>query len=200
MKYIYLNICIFLYIAGFGQNIFRDDLNRITKIEFSDGSYIEYTYDKLGNVLNKVVNPCVNKVFNTIDSGPGSLRRAVECAISGDTIFFESVLVGQKIVLTSSQIVLNKNLVFKQPQNGVVKIEANFAGSVFRVDTGVIVYIEYIDLYGGSNSSGRAIHNSGHLILKNVNIFDDLIGNSGATIINTQGSTLELRGFTNIIK
>lgn len=193
-------ILIFQGFFAFCQTFIRDDLNRITKVEYSDGSYIEYTYDKLGNVLNKVVNPCINKVFNTTDSGPGSLRRAVECAVHGDTIFFENNLIGQKIILSSSKLILSKNLVFKQPQNGVVKIESSFNGTVFHINQGVNIYIEYIDLYGGSNSNGRAIYNAGNLVLKNVNIFDDLIGLGGSTILNEQGSTLLLQGFTNIIK
>ena len=174
-----------------------DDLNRLTRVNYPDGSYITYTYDLLGNRIGYEVNPCVNFVANTNDDGTGSLRRAVDCAEVGDTIFFHNDLISGTIQLTSAKITIDKNLVFVQEQNEKVNIESTFSGSVFLIENGVTVHMEYINLYGGQNSEGRAIENNGNLTLKNVDIFDDLINSgSGSTIVNN--GTLNIEGNCNI--
>ena len=37
-------------------NYFYDELNRLIRAEYPDGSYIEYTYDAVGNRLSKVID------------------------------------------------------------------------------------------------------------------------------------------------
>src|SRR5688572_5179640 len=48
-------------------------------------------------------------VWNTNDSGAGSLRQAILDAVSGDTIVFDISLAGDSIFL-QSQLTINKNL------------------------------------------------------------------------------------------
>ena len=49
-------------------------------------------------------------VSNTNDSGAGSLRQAVIDSGSGSIITFTNTLSGQTILLTSGQILINRNL------------------------------------------------------------------------------------------
>ncbi len=197
MKTILIFHLLLYSISLISQAYTYDDLNRLTRVDYPDNSYITYTYDLLGNRTSHEVNPCVNFVANTNDDGTGSLRRAADCAESGDTIFFDNSLIDGTIQLTSGMIIIDKNLVFIQAQNEPVNIKSNFAGSVFKIQNGVTVHMEYINLYGGSNSQGRAINNAGNLSLKNVNIYDDLLhSGNGSTILNT--GTLNIEGNCNI--
>lgn len=197
MKYIFVTLILFISSILYSQLNNFDDLNRLTRVDYLDGSYITYTYDLLGNRTSCEVNPCVNFVANTNDDGTGSLRRAVDCAVSGDTIFFHNDLINGTIQLTSAKITIDKDLVFIQGQNEKVNIQSAFVGSVFLIQSGVTVHMEYINLYGGQNSQGRAIENNGNLTLENVDIFDDLINSgSGSTILNN--GTLTIEGTCNI--
>jgi len=55
---------------------------------------------------------CVNTVTVTTinDSGPGSLRQALVDANNGDVINFDPALKGQTIMLTTAELVINKNI------------------------------------------------------------------------------------------
>src|SRR5436190_20790724 len=50
------------------------------------------------------------EVTTTNDSGIGSLRQAIANALSGGTVTFNASLAGQAIVLTSGELVIDKNL------------------------------------------------------------------------------------------
>jgi hypothetical protein len=65
------------------------------------------------------MSPCVTPtptatpttmVTNTNDSGPGSLRQALADAHAGDTINFDPALNGRNIGLTTTELVIDKNL------------------------------------------------------------------------------------------
>src|SRR4051794_29762912 len=54
-------------------------------------------------------------VTTTADSGPGSLRNAIEASGDGDTIYFVSALNGQTINLTSGELAINANITITGP-------------------------------------------------------------------------------------
>src|SRR5881394_4576734 len=54
-------------------------------------------------------------VTNTNDSGSGSLRQALADAHDGDTINFDPSLNGQTIMLTSAELVIDKNITISGP-------------------------------------------------------------------------------------
>ena len=187
---------IFMTVSSYlsSQSINYDEINQVTSILFQNSGSIIYSYDKLGNRISYQIIPqnnCTYLVENTNDDGLGSLRKAIDCASPGDTIHFASTLTNQFISLTSSKIVLNKNLVFKQASNQVIKIKALFSGSVFDITNGSTIYIENIHLFGGSDSQGRAIRNQGTLTLNNVNIFDyPLYQGMGSIFLNEGAVTI----------
>jgi hypothetical protein len=49
-------------------------------------------------------------VSSKSDSGPGSLRNTIANATSGDSVFISISLVNDSIVLTSGEIVIDKNI------------------------------------------------------------------------------------------
>jgi hypothetical protein len=59
--------------------------------------------------------PCSMVVINTNDSGAGSLRETIGCAIAGSTIIFHPSLLDQTITLTSGEIVIDKNITYQWP-------------------------------------------------------------------------------------
>src|SRR5712671_1996064 len=81
--------------------------------------------------------PCGLVVDNTNDSGPGSLRDAVEiCAAPGQTITFNTngvFAVPQTILLTTGEIVINKNLTIRGPGANRVSVSGNHISRVFNV-------------------------------------------------------------------
>src|SRR5262249_34090714 len=54
-------------------------------------------------------------VANTNDSGPGSLRQALADANDGDTVDFDSALKGQTILLTTAELVIDRNITISGP-------------------------------------------------------------------------------------
>lgn len=186
---------------SFGQIVYTyqyDNYSRITQSSISIRTQ-DYQYDNLGNRVNyDLTSNCTIMVDNTDDSGLGSLRNAIACASSGDTIQFNSALAGQTINLTTINIELNKNLIFLQPASEIIKIKALTSGSVFIITPGSIVYMENIHLYGGDKILGRAISNSGILTLKNVNIYDSSANAGTGSSIENLG-TISIKGNCNII-
>ena len=54
-------------------------------------------------------------VINTNDSGPGSLRQALADANNGDTIDFDPALNGQRIMLMTAELVIDKSITISGP-------------------------------------------------------------------------------------
>lgn len=141
-------------------------------------------------LTNFEIDKCL-EVVNTFDAGYGSLREAVGCATSGETILFDYQLWGDSIEL-SSPIVLDKNLYILEDVSDI-SIDASMATKAFSVSSGSAVQLKGINIISGTDTDGRCIENEGNLILENVILYDDVVG-SGSTISNTFNATLEIRG------
>jgi len=84
--------------------------------------------------------PCSIFVGNTTDSGPGSLRDAILCANPGDTITFDTngvFSVPQTIMLTSGEIVIDKNLTIRGPGANRVSVSGSHISRVFHIGSGI---------------------------------------------------------------
>ncbi len=109
------------------------------------------------------------EVLNTNDTGAGSLRDIIACAGPGATITFAPGLTGQTILLTSGEIVINKNLTLSGPGMLNLTISGNSTSRVFHVQTGNTLRIEDMALKNGSAmTNGGAVFVQGGLILENV--------------------------------
>lgn len=138
-------------------------------------------------------------VTNTNDSGAGSLRGEVAAANPGDTITFDQAVTGS-IVLTSGQIVIDKNLTINGRDATTLTIDGNGSSRIFTVDAGVTVSISRLTLENGSAGAfgGGAIRNSGTLILNGLILFNNrsLTGEPGGAIRNQGDLTIILSSIT----
>ena len=145
---------------------------------------------------------CVLKnplVTNTNDDGPGSLREAIACAPTGTTLTIDNSLTGQFIDLTSTTIVLNKNINIVQTPSTEINIRASNDLPIFEVSSCCQLYLKNINLYPDSGNTGRALINNGTLTLDDTHIFENgLHLGSGSTVQNN--GTLTVIGNSGIIK
>jgi hypothetical protein len=101
-------------------------------------------------------------VINTDDSGPGSLRQGLADAIDGDTITFA---VTGSIVLTSGELLLDKNVTISGPGANNLAVDGNANGRVFHINNGIndglTVVISGLTIRNGMapNDSGGGIYN-----------------------------------------
>jgi len=145
------------------------------------------TYDQRGPGYPRVVGGAVDigaveagavpYVFNSADSGYGSLRYAANYTTNNSIITFAPGLSGQTITLTSGEIALINNVQIDASvlTNGVW-INGNHNSRIFNVAAGssVLSSLTLTNAYAGAGNSGGAIVNAGTLTLTNCT----LAGNS----------------------
>ncbi|MGA2489245.1 MAG: choice-of-anchor Q domain-containing protein, partial [Anaerolineales bacterium] len=120
-------------------------------------------------------------VASTDDSGPGTLRQAIQSVCSGGTITFDPSLSG-KTITVSTELELNKELTI----NGAGlpnRVTINGGGNtrVFKQDP-LNDVIQVVNIDGGKvdqNDYGGAINASGILTLKDCSISNSQAGNGG---------------------
>ena len=145
-------------------------------------------------------------VANTNDSGPGSLRAAIDSAGPGDTIVF-SLTYPAVISLTSGSITINTHVTIAGPGASNVTIDASTNSVMeraFTVGSGMIVSISGVTITGGRGggtsagsleNSGGGIFNLGALTLRDAVISSNSTRNQGpggGGIFNASGATLTL--------
>ncbi len=140
---------------------------------------------------------CNLLVNNTSNSGAGSLKAAIQCAYSGDTIKFATNLAGSNIVVSGATIPLSKSLFFRSNLSPRLKISSTIAG-LFEILHNTSVEFKDIDITSGTTVSGNlgaAFRNDGTLKLINVNVFKHASLPLGQYLIrNRPTSTLSLTG------
>jgi predicted outer membrane repeat protein len=107
-------------------------------------------------------------VRNTLDTGFGSLRKAVFCACEGDTVSFDTSMIalGSSTILLSSQIEITKSLVVKGLYSATDSVIISGTGTnrIFKVDLDTstkktIVFDSLILINGrATNNDGAGIH------------------------------------------
>lgn len=127
--------------------------------------------------------PSTLTVTSVLDSGAGSLRDDITAAHSGDTIVFDPSLAGQQILLTSSELFINKNLSIQGlPARSVVS-GAQSHSRVFDMAAGVSVTLTDLAIIDGTgiadafnfdgsptDGCGGGIYNAGTLTLHNCTV------------------------------
>jgi len=137
-----------------------------------------------------------HEVQNLDDSGPGTLRAAVEAAGNGHVVTFAPVLAGDTIVL-ASELVINQSLHIVGPTGGIT-ISGNHATRIFRIAGVQEVVLDNLTLTGG-NASGSSFNTVGGAILSsagNLTIRNSTVERSWASNI---GGGIEQFGGTLII-
>jgi len=138
-------------------------------------------------------------VYNTNDSGIGSLRAAITNVADGGKIDFDpSVLKpNDTIHVTSAALEINKNIDITQDAESVVKIKSTGTHAIFNILAGKSLTLANVDIFvspGIPNVSGRAIQNNGTLQVSDVSIFEPSqnTSGSGSTLQCSTGSTLNI--------
>ena len=89
----------------------------------------------LGAALTNIAtaNAATLIVTTTADSGAGSLRDTIAAASDGDTIQFDPALNGQTISLTSSELVINKDISISGPGSDLLTVSRSQSAPQFRI-------------------------------------------------------------------
>jgi hypothetical protein len=128
--------------------------------------------------------PTTLTVSNLSDSGPGSLRDAIEYLRPGDTVRFAPSLTGT-IFVTNGDIAIDKSLRLEGPGDNRVVLSGGNANRLFRIENGQVLISGLTMTYGralgtngtdgasntqggsGDSAMGGAILNRAHLTLSN---------------------------------
>jgi hypothetical protein len=121
------------------------------------------------NLITALAAPLVPTVFNTNDSGVGSLRYIIAYATNGATITFAPNLSGKTILLTNGQLSVSSNLTVDASAltNGI-QINGSHNSRIFNIAGGVSATLDSLTLtngYAGAGIYGGAIENVGSLTL-----------------------------------
>jgi hypothetical protein len=144
--------------------------------------------------IDGIVCPLI--VNTSADSGYGSFRYNVECAEPGDTIRFHVVMSGDIVNITSTPIILDKNLTILSMLSPTVEITSSVNG-LFDIVNGVAVEFRDLNVVNGdaAGSAGAAFDNSGNLTLHNILVIKNPLYPSVEYLIrNNPGSILTLSG------
>lgn len=171
----------------------------LTVVFDSDGSINEtgFTF-----IVNNCTPPCDLLVTNTLDAGPGSLRDAIACAASGDTIRFDAGIDGDSIKLTSGQITIDKDLTIlgNGRANTIIDGSLDDASRLFECSTGHSIEFRHMTMqHGGGtafNLNGGAFLNFAKLKLvdchfhnnraKRGGVFESVTASNRLAIINCE--------------
>lgn len=129
-------------------------------------------------------------VTSTADSGPGSLRNTIDAANPGDTIEFSSSIYGQSIILTSGELLLDKNVTISGPGSSQMEVTRSAAVGtpafrIFNIAPGLTVTIQGLTISTGLTSSdGGAMYNNGSGLFVNNCVISGNSARSGGAIFN----------------
>lgn len=131
-------------------------------------------------------------VTSNADNGPGTLRQAVIDAQDGDTIQFDPALNGQTILLTTGQLVINKNITINGPGPNLLALSAifipKFLFRVLHVTPAHIVTIAGLTIRdgnaNGTGGGGGIFNDHATLTINNCTITSNHSDSQGAGIYN----------------
>jgi hypothetical protein len=122
-------------------------LNFAFGFNHSGGNYTGGDTVRIDNFLARTV-VCVT---NNANSGPGSLRQAIDSADAGDTIIFDPSLSGQTITLGGRQLIISKDLTIDASAlPGGLTIDANGQSRVMQI---ISPPLRSIDITAGTGTT-----------------------------------------------
>jgi len=128
------------------------------------------------------------------DPSLGSLQAALDCAVSGDTIFLDSAIANGTINLQNQSITIDKDLVIIADRSDNIRIVAEGDGPTLTVVPGVAVALIGFDLEN-IDGGGPLVSNSGQLTLEDMNF---TYGQGTIPVDNQTGAQLSIKGECNI--
>jgi hypothetical protein len=119
----------------------------------------KYLIKKNKEEYNMPIDPTIT-VTSTNDSGPGSLRAAINIAAPGDAIIFSAAILPATITLTSGPIAINKTLTITGPGSNRLIISGSNNRIFIISGATTVVTITDLSIENGFNSGpGGAILN-----------------------------------------
>jgi hypothetical protein len=128
-------------------------------------------------------------VANSNDSGSGSLRQAISDASPGDEIRFDPALAGTPVVLTTGELLIDRDLTITGLGRDWTILDGNAASRVFRIAEGAMVKLSALTIENGLESrtvpddpierqvgEGGGIYNAGSLALEDCSIKHNTVG------------------------
>jgi hypothetical protein len=138
--------------------------------------------------------PAINLVvYNTNDSGVGSLRQCIadNTALGGgSTIIFSNVVTGT-ITLTNGELLITNNVTILGPGANVLAINGNAASSVFHISNGVTTVISRLTITNGNTSGpggGGIFNDDSTVTVSNCTLSGNSAGAGGGIYNNGSGS------------
>lgn len=162
-----------------------------------------YTFNTVTNAHTITATFAPDLVTTTSDGGVGSLRQIVATTVSGSVITFANALSGSNIVLTSGEVLLDRNLTIDGSglTNGI-RIDGNNASRILTVNSGVIVSLVNLTFANGNGvgsfemNRGGAIYNLGTLTLTRCTVAHNSVGVDGGAIFNKISGVLTMEQCT----
>jgi len=169
-----------------GQTSGCDSLITVTATDVcGNSSHVTYT----------VLIGC--EVTNANDSGIGSLRNVLTCAAEGAEIVFDPVLFGQTIVLTSGEIVIDRNMTLNGLGMPDLMISGNNASRIFHLMSGYTFTANNLTLKDANEVvNGGAIFVEGTLNLENAMFINNFQDTVPKTLTLAPSATLIISGTT----
>ena len=143
-------------------------------------------------------------VINTNDSGPGSLRAAVNASNStpDDDVLVFSIQDCPggvcSIILTTGELTVNESAstgtlkIFNPEGPGRLIVSANHTSRIFRVEPGGSLTIDGLTLQDGNSDEGGAILTAGHCAISNSVLRRNRAKEGGA--IKNAGAAIDVPG------
>jgi len=129
------------------------------------------------------------RVTNCSDSGPGSLRQAVENAGSGATVTF-ALSPRCTVITLAGTIQISRRLTVEGPGASALAVSGNKLVEPFHIDAGAIVTISGLSIEKGRSPYGGAIFNDGTLTLTKSTLSDNRATTGGGGIWNDDRLTV----------
>ena len=170
----------------------------LSEMSYTEEGCVAFLADAISESYDPEVTFCTKTVTNTSDSGPGSLRHAIDCNPAGATIKISPDLDGDTIVVSGEDLVVDKELKIEAPEGVDIKIK-------FETEKGFIVEedgeleLDGVDIISGTGETGSAIDNSGETTLRNVDVFDN-DGVPGTGVLIDNKGEMHIEGETNLKK
>lgn len=138
---------------------------------------------------------CNLTVTNTNDSGSGSFRQALACAVDGDTIRFDQSLSGATITITSGRIAIDKYVTILSDMVPRITLSSEVSG-FFDIAQGAFVEFRGVNIISGlTGNGGAAFSNQGSLTMHDVSLLRNPSLPTGEYLLyNHLTSQLSLRG------
>jgi beta-glucanase (GH16 family) len=154
--------------------------------------------------LEPIPPPTEITIWNTNDSGDGSLRQALEDIAIGGTIFADPALAGGAIMLTTGPLVPAGDVTVDASAAPGLTLDGAGSDRVLIIDAGLTVNLSYLTISNGFGwQLAGGIFNNGTLLLDHVTVSNNLMATDagdfwqgGAGIYNGEGANLVLMDST----